>query len=296
MARSIDTASLSFGLVSIPVKVYSTTERSHEVHFHLLHAGCGERLKQQYVCPSHGMIEREDMAKGYEVHRGSYIELSQQEIDALDAVGTGAVEIREFVPATAVDPIFIERSYYLGPDRGGARAYRLLRDALAAAELVAIASFAARGNSYVVMVRPFHDGLAMHQLRYADEVKPWHDIELGELPRPTASELSLAHDLIAQLRHTRFDPKAYTDEVKQRVRDLLARKAKSGEAIVAAEATSPPPITDLMAALRASLGGGAAHAGHAKANGKQRAARRVRARPQRQPARAHRPSLVRSRS
>src|SRR6476646_10081169 len=109
-ARSIDTATIAFGLVSIPVKVYSTSEPSHEIHFHMIHAGCGERLKQQYICPKHGKVERSDRAKGYEAHKGSVIELAQEELDALDAVGTGEIALREFVPAAAVDPIFVERT------------------------------------------------------------------------------------------------------------------------------------------------------------------------------------------
>ena len=257
MARSIDTASLSFGLVAIPVKIYATTERSHEVHFHMIHADCSLRLKQQYVCPKHGKVERDDIAKGYEIARGRMIELAPDELDALDAVGTDEIGIREFVPASAVDPIFVERTYYLGPDRGGARAYRLLRDALRSAELVAIATFAARGNSYLEMVRPFQDGLAMHQLRFPDEIRPFDEIELGDLAKPTARELELAERLVSQLHHARFEPTAYTDEVKERVRALLADKAKSGEEIVVTpEAAKGPQVTDLMAALRASLGNG----------------------------------------
>ena len=175
--RSIASASISFGLVSIPVRIVSTSEHTHEVHFHMIHAGCGERLKQQYVCPTHGKVEREDIAKGYELRKGVMIELSPKELDALDAVADEAIALVEFVPAAAVDPIFVERTYYLEPGRGGTRPYRLLRDALAQAKLVGIARYAARGNSYVVMVRPYETGLAMHQLRYLDEIKPWPGVD-----------------------------------------------------------------------------------------------------------------------
>jgi DNA end-binding protein Ku len=164
----------------------------------------------------------------------------------------------------------VERTYYLAPDRGGARAYRLLRDALRAAKLVAIASFASRGNAYVEMVRPFESGLAMHQLRYADEIRAWEQVELGELPAPTKHELELAEKLVAQLRHATWHPADYRDEVKERVRALLADKAKSGEEIEVEPSAKGPPVTDLMAALKASLGGGdrkptrKAHVAHKK--------------------------------
>jgi len=155
-ARAIDTATIAFGLVSIPVKIYSTSERSHEIHFHLIHDGCGERLRQQYVCPRHDVVvPREDMAKGFELTKGNFVELEKEELKALEAVSTDEIAIREFVPASAIDPIFVDKTYYLGPDKGGERAYGLLRDALEQAGLVGVASYSARGKEYIVMVRPF---------------------------------------------------------------------------------------------------------------------------------------------
>jgi DNA end-binding protein Ku len=167
-ARSIDTATIAFGLVSIPVKVYSTNEPSHEIHFHLVHEGCGERLHQQYVCPRHGKVERSDMIKGYELTKGNFIELSKAELTALDAVSSDEIAIQEFVPAVAVDPLLIDHSYYLGPGKAAGRAYQLFRDAIEDAELVAIAAYAARGKQYIVELRPYETGLVMHQLRYPD--------------------------------------------------------------------------------------------------------------------------------
>ena len=252
-ARSISTATVAFGLVSIPVKVYSTSEPSHEIHFHLIHDGCGERLKQQYICPRHGEVSRDEMAKGYEISKGNFVELSKEELEALEAVSSGEIAMREFVPASAVDPIYIDRTYYLGPGKGGERAYRLLRDALEDADLVGIASYSARGKQYVVMLRPFEDGLAIHQLRYPDEVKPWSEVPIGHLPKPTASELALARQVVDQLRHDTFDPTQYDDEVKARVRELIAKKAKGGKIVAPPEAPKPV-VTDLMEALKASLG------------------------------------------
>ena len=257
-ARSIDTATIAFGLVSIPVKIYSTSEPSHEIHFHLIHEGCGERLKQKYVCPRHGEVERSEMTKGFELSKGNFVELSKDELAALEAVASGEVAMKEFVPASAVDPIYVDRTYYLGPGKGGERAYRLLHDALSDAELVGIASYAARGKQYVVMVRPFEDGLAMHQLRYPDEIKPWDQVPLGKMPHPAASELALARQVIDQLRQDEPDLKDFKDEVKQRVRGLIAEKAKGGE-IVAPPEAAKPVATDLMAALKASLSGGNGH-------------------------------------
>ena len=256
-ARSIDTATIAFGLVSIPVKVYSTNEPSHEIHFNLIHAGCGERLKQQYVCPKHGEIERSEMSKGFELTKGNFVELSKEELKNLEAVASDEIAIREFVPLSAVDPLMIDASYYLGPGKGGDRAYRLLRDALDDAGLAGIAAYAARGKEYVVMVRPFEDGLVMHQLRYPDEIKAWSEVPLSKLPKPTSSELGLASKIIDQLTHEKFSPDQYKDTVKARVRKLIAEKAKGGEITAPPEAPKPE-VTDLMAALKASLEGGAA--------------------------------------
>jgi DNA end-binding protein Ku len=252
-ARSIDTATLAFGLVAIPVKIYSTGEPSHEIHFHMIHAGCGERLYQQYVCPAHGAVERAEIAKGYEITKGHVVELSTSELRALDAVASDEIAIREFVPASAIDPIFVERSYYLGAGKAGDRAYQLFRDALAAAELVAIAAYAARGKQYVVELRPFETGLVMHQLRYPDEIKPWSEVPAVKHVKAAPAELALAREVINSLRHDTFDPAQYKDEVKDRVRKLITSKAKGGE-IEAPASVERAPITDLMAALKASLG------------------------------------------
>ena len=286
-ARAIDTATLAFGLVAIPVRIYSTGERSHELHFHLVHEDCGERLHQQYVCPKHGPVERDDIIKGYEITRGNFIELSRAELKALEAVASDEIAIQEFVPADAVDPLMIEHSYYLGPGKGGDRSYALFREALEDAELVAIASYAARGKQYIVELRPYETGLAMHQLRYPDEVKPWSEVPAPPRARPAAAELALARKVIEHLRRSRFEPTRYTDEVKDRVRALIAQKAKGGE-ITAPPATERPAVTDLMAALKASLGAGPA-AG--KGNGSGAAPERARSRNGRRSAhapRAHR--------
>jgi len=252
-ARSIDTATLAFGLVSIPVKIYSTSEPSHEVHFHMIHESCGKRLQQRYVCPEHGEVERDEITKGYELTKGNFIELSKPELKALEAVASDEIAIAEFVPAEAVDPLIIERSYYLGAGKGGDRAYQLFRDALDQAELIAIAAYAARGKQYIVALRPYETGLAMHQLRYPDEIKPWSEVPAIKHVKAAPAELALAAQVIDSLRHQTFDPSRYKDEVKARVRALIAKKAKGGE-IIAPPEVERAPVTDLMAALKASLG------------------------------------------
>jgi DNA end-binding protein Ku len=288
-ARSIDTATISFGLVTIPVKIYSSNEPAEKLHFHMVHADCGERLKQHYACPKHGEVERSDIIKGFELSKGNIVELEKDELKALEAVASDDIALTEFVPADAVDPLYIDASYYLGPDKGGQRAFQLFREALEDVDLVGIASYAARGKQYVVMLRPYKEGLVMHQLRYADEVKPWSEIEIGKVQKPTSAELALATSLIDSLRHETFDPTQYSDEVKERVRKLIAQKAKGGE-IVAPEHARRPAVPDLMEALKASLGTAAAAPpkrganGHATrksrtAHGHARSTRTTRARP-----------------
>ena len=192
-ARSISTATISFGLVSIPTKLYTTNEAAGDIHFNMLHDTDGARLKQQYICTQcNEIVDRDHTVKGYEHAKGQYVVFSNEELKALDAVATGAIAIEEFVPAVAVDPVWVDKSYYLGPDKGGERAYRLLHDAMLDTGLVGVASYSARGKSYIVALRPFQNGLIMHQLRYAEEVKPWTEVPLPDLPELKPAELGLA--------------------------------------------------------------------------------------------------------
>jgi DNA end-binding protein Ku len=253
-ARSISTATISFGLVSIPTKLYTTNEAAGDIHFHMLHDADGARLKQQYICTQcNEIVDREHTAKGYEHAKGQYVVFSNEELKALDAVATGAIAIEEFVPATAVDPVWVDKSYYLGPDKGGERAYRLLHDAMLDTGLVGVASYSARGKQYIVALRPFQSGLIMHQLRYAEEVKPWAEVPMPDLPDLKPAELGLAKQIIQQIAHETFDPQQYKDEVQARMRELIAKKVEGQEITVAPEAPSGRVI-DLMEALKASLG------------------------------------------
>jgi DNA end-binding protein Ku len=253
-ARSIGTATISFGLVSIPTKLYTTNETGSDIHFNMLHDADGARLKQQYICTQcNEVVDREHTVKGYEHAKGQYVMFSAEEIKALDAVATQAIAIEEFVPASAVDPLWVDKSYYLGPDKGGERAYKLIHDAMIETGLVGVASYSARGKQYIVSLRPFNNGLIMHQLRYAEEVKPWAEVPLPDLPELKPAELGLAKQIIQQIAHETFAPEKYTDEVQARMRELIAKKVEGQEIIATPEAPTGKVI-DLMEALKASLG------------------------------------------
>ena len=253
-ARSIGTATISFGLVSIPTKLYTTNETSGDIHFNMLHDADGARLKQQYICTKcNEVVDREHTVKGYEHAKGQYVVFTSEELKALDAVATQTIALEEFVPATAVDPLFIEKSYYLGPDKGGERAYKLIRDAMLETELVGIASYSARGKQYIVCLRPFREGLILHQLRYAQEVKDWSEVPLPALPELKPAEIGLAKQIIQQIAHETFSADKYKDEVQERMMQLIQQKVEGQEITIAPEAPAGKVI-DLMEALKASLG------------------------------------------
>jgi DNA end-binding protein Ku len=253
-ARSIGTATISFGLVSIPTKLYTTNESGGDIHFNMLHEADGARLKQQYICTKcNEVVDREHTVKGYEHAKGQYVIFTAEELKALDAVATQTIALEEFVPASAVDPLYVEKSYYLGPDKGGERAYKLIHDAMLETGLVGVASYAARGKQYIVCLRPFHEGLIMHQLRYADEVKQWSEVPLPDLPDLKPAELGLAKQIIQQIAHETFAPEKYKDEVQARMLQLIQQKVEGQEISVIPEAPAGKVI-DLMEALKASLG------------------------------------------
>ncbi len=254
-ARSIATATISFGLVSIPTKLYTTAESSGDISFNMLHAKCGSRLKQQYICTKdQEIVERDEMVKGYEFAKGQYVVLSADELKTLDAVATHTIALEEFVPATAVDPLYLDKAYYLGPDKGGERAYRLLADAMIDSGLVGIASYSARGKQYIVLVRPFQNGIIMHQLRYDKEIKAWDEVPIGDLPEVKPNELNLAKQIIAQISSDTFTPAKYKDEVSEKMMAIIEKKVEGHEITETAEAPTQGKVIDLMEALKASLG------------------------------------------
>ncbi|MGQ0592966.1 MAG: non-homologous end joining protein Ku [Gammaproteobacteria bacterium] len=256
MARSIADLSLSFGLVSIPVKVYSAVEASEGIHFNLLHKACGSRLKQQYKCVKEDVVvERADMVKGYEFAKEQYVIFTDEELKQLEEKGTHTVDIVAFVPQAAIDPMFYEKAYYLAPDKRGARPYTLLLEGMRQAGRCALARWASKGKQHVVQVRPTADGLVLQQLRYADEVRSMKDLNI-ETTDVKQSELDLALQLIGQIAADEYDPKAYRDEVKERVEAAVEQKI-AGQQITTSEEPERggAQVIDLMEALRASLAG-----------------------------------------
>jgi DNA end-binding protein Ku len=253
-ARSIASLTLSFGLVSIPVKLFSATEASRAISFNLLHKGCGSRLKQQYLCVKEEVpVAREDMVKGYEFAKDQYVIFTPDELKALEEAGTHTADITEFLPIESVDPLFFDKAYYLAPDKGGAKPYALLARALRESRRCAVGRYAARGKQYIVMIRPLENALVMQQLLYAAEVRSLKDIEIPQTEVKDA-ELKLAQQLIDQQASERFDPAAYTDEVRARIEAAVQRKVE-GQEVTMAEAPEPGggQVIDLMEALRASL-------------------------------------------
>ena len=263
-AHPIGSATLSFGLVSVPVKMFSTGEASAAISFNWLHKKDGARLKQQYVCSKDSAkVEKDEMVKGYEFSKGQYVIFSPEELKALEEKSTNAIEVAEFVPAKQVDRVYVEKSYFLGPDKGGERAYRLLAEALKQTGRVAVGQYAARGKQYVVSVRPERDGLVMEQLRYANEVRRIDDVPIPkvDLKKP---ELQLAVQLVEQASSEAFKPENYEDNVRKRVLEQIQRKVE-GKEITEEPAEAPKTqIIDLMEALKASLKGKGAAGGERK--------------------------------
>ncbi len=245
---------MSFGLVSIPVKLYSTGVAAVGISFNMLHKKCHTRVKQQYVCPTdHEVVPREEMVKGYEFAKDRYVVFTDDELKALEELGSKAIEIAEFVPAGKVDPIQYDGGYYMGPDKGGERAFRLLCEAMRQTNQCAIARYSARGKQSLVLVRPLENALVLQYLHYAEEMRP-----IAEVPVGTAEvkpqELQLAMQFVSQLATDDFHPEKYEDSVRKRTLDLIQKKVE-GEPIAVTPAEAPTgQIIDLMEALKASLG------------------------------------------
>jgi DNA end-binding protein Ku len=251
--RSIGSGAISFGLVSIPVKLYVATS-SQAPSFHLLHAKCGNRIRQQRVCPvDNEVVEREQLVKGYEFAKDQYVRINDDELKALEGEASEAIEISEFVPLAKVDPIYFERSYYLGPDKGGEKAYRLLTDTMTQVGKVALAKFVMRGKENLVIVRAAQKGLMMHTMYFANEVRSFDEIPKGESAKITGAETSLAIRLIDELSNDEFEPEKYHDEYSERVMNLVNSKAEGKEITLAQPVAQRGQVIDLMAALKESL-------------------------------------------
>jgi DNA end-binding protein Ku len=252
-ARPLSTGTISFGLVTVPVKLYSAAESSSGVSFNMLHEKCKTRLKQQYICPQcNEVVTRDQTVRGYEFAKEQYVAFTEEELKAMAEQNSPAIEITEFVPLSKVDPIFFDSAYYLGPDKGGDRAYTLLAAAMRETQRCALAKWNARGKGYLVLVRPVPKGLVMQTLLYADEVRAIDEVPLGDAQLKDA-ELKLAVQLVDQISSDEFHPEQYEDEVRKRYHEAIQRKV-AGQEVTAAPPEQPRAhIIDLMEALKASL-------------------------------------------
>lgn len=253
-ARALASVTVTFGMVSIPVKLYAATSPQAGISFNLLHAACGSRLKQQYLCAKEGVVvERADMVKGYEFAKDQYVTFTPEELKEMEEKGTQMIEISEFVPAESIDPIYYDKAYFLGPDKGGSKPYALLAESMRQSGQTAVGRYAARGKQYIVQLRAVPGGIVMQQLLYAPEVRSIQDVGIEAAP-VRDNELALAKQLIAQISSKAFDPTQYEDDVKKRIEAAVQRKVEGQEiAISEAPQEGGAQVIDLMEALRASL-------------------------------------------
>ncbi len=251
--HSIGSGTISFGLVSIPVKFY-TAASSGGASFNLLHAKCGSRIKQQTFCPvCNETVERSGLVKGYEFAKDQYVRITDEELKSLEGEASKVIDIAEFVPLPKVDPIYFEKTYYLGPDKGGEKAYRLLADAMAKTDRVALAKFVMRGKESLVLIRPAQDGLMLHTMYFADEVRNFGEIEKGQSAKIKQGELELALRLVDELSNGDFKPEQYQDEYRLRVLDLVNLKVEGKEVTAVGPQVQRAQVIDLMEALKESL-------------------------------------------
>ena len=248
---------LSFGLVAIPVKL-SPAIKDKSIHFHLLHGKCGTRIRNQLFCPhDNEVVEREDLVRGFEYAKGKYIQFTEEELEALEAEANRNIDLKQFVPVSTVDPLYFESSYYVGADEGSEKPYRLLSDALAKTQRVAVAELVSRGKEQVVIIRPYQRGLMLHGLYYKHEARNVKQIPRAEEQRVKEEELDLGVGLIDRMCNEKFEPEKYHDEYRLRVLGLIEEKVKTGKEITAVPEpiTRKPgaPVINLMDALKQSM-------------------------------------------
>ena len=251
-ARSIGSGTISFGLVSIPIKLF-TAVSAKSVSFNMLHKTCGSRLKQQLLCATENVVvERSDTVRGFEYARDQYVKFSDEELKSMEAARTDTLDLLQFVPASSVDFLYVEKTYYLGPDKGGDRAYRLLSEALERAGRLAVGRFAQRGKDNLVLVRPYKKGLILHQCYYADEVRSFDEVETGGAFEFKELELDLADKLIQQLDRPAFDPSEFHDTWNEKVMQAVEQKV-AGEEVQTVQEAPKAQIIDLLEALKRSV-------------------------------------------
>jgi len=280
--HSIGSGTISFGLVSIPIRMY-TAASSAGVSFNLLHAKCGSRIRQQTFCPvDKEVVDRTALVKGYEVQKDEYVRFTDEELKALEGETSRVIEIAEFVPLAKVDPIYFEKTYYLGPDKGGEKAYRLLADAMAKSNRVALAKFVMRGKESLVLVRAAQNGLMLHTMYFADEIRDFSEVDKGENAKLKPGEMELAQRLVNELASEKFEPEKYGDEYRGRVLEAVEAKVEGKQVTSLAPQAQRAQVIDLMDALKQSLGkrggsdGKAADAASAKSDLEKKPAARAR--------------------
>ena len=272
--RALSSATISFGLVSIPVKLYSAYESGKQIRFNQIDRRDGSRVRQQLISSKSGeLVPRDEIVKGYEFAKGQYVLFTKEELKAIESVSTHTIDIVEFVKADQVDRKYLDRVYFLGAEKGGTRAYKLLADGLRKTDRAAIAKYASRGKEHLVMLRPEGHGLAMEQLYYADELRSIADVPMDDV-ETKKEELQLALQLIDQAATDRFEPGKYKDEVRGRVMEMIDRKVEGEDISVAPAEQAETKIIDIMDALKASLEAGGAKRKPARRAGKKTAAKK----------------------
>ena len=253
-SRPVGNGNISFGLVSIPVRLFPAT-RSKSVGFNLLHAKDLSRIQQKIYCPvDDAIIDRSELVRGYQVAKDRYVTFSDEELESLEARGGDhSIEITEFVPLTQIDPLYFETAYYLGAEQASAKAYRLLTDAMTKTGRVAIGRFTLRGKEHVIVLRPYEKGLMMHTIYYADEVRPIEEIDRAANESAKESEMALAERLIGELTTKKVDLSKYHDTFREKVEEAAQRKIAGQEVTEVHEEPRRGQVIDLMAALKASL-------------------------------------------
>jgi DNA end-binding protein Ku len=251
MPRKLQSATISFGLVTIPTDLY-TAASSESISFHQIHGPCGSRIKQQLFCPvCQRVVERSELVKGYELSQGQHVVVSEEELDNLEAAASQSIDIIQFVPLQTVDPVYFEKTYYLGAGKGGDKAYRLLAHVMEKTERVALGKMVMRGKENLVLIRAAHGGLMLHAMYYADEVRDFNEIPKGQATT-TEAELNLARRLVEDLSETAFQPEQFRDEYRDRLLELIQHKAEGKDITIQPE-EQPAQVVDLMEALKASL-------------------------------------------
>ena len=247
------TGLLSFGLVSIPVELQPAIQNQN-ISFHWLHDRCGSRIQNRYYCPvCNVVVERDDRVRGYEFAKGEYVQLIDAELESVETESSNNIELKEFIPLSKIDPVYFEDSYYLGPREGGEKAYRLLADALSKSDRAAVAQLVSRGKEQLVVIRAYQNGLIMHGMYYANEVRNFADIAKAENVKLTDDEIELGAHLIENMSDE-FNLDKYHDEYRERVQAMLDEKSKGKEITFAPpEAPRHGQIIDLMQALKQSI-------------------------------------------